>query len=414
VPDAVPDLDPDLTARLDAHLEPFVGSGDFSGYVILARGGRAVVSCGYGWADREFEVAHTTETVSWAGSISKLFTRVAFDALFAQGRVTATDRLADFLPSYPDAGRITIQQLLDHTAGIARDLVLGPARTEPHTTSELVELVAALPPVGAPGDQTSYSNNGYRILARVLELVTGEDFDDAVRQIVFEPRAMSSTLSPDLLDVVPRLAPGYVAGPGLGTVRRAAYYNVRNEPGAGAFFTTPQDLWTFARSLREYDDLAEPEGDHGDRRFGHNGLGHGYAAYCDRYPDADAEVVMLANLETGLFGRLRDDLRDLVLGRPLTPVEPLPTPALFDEAAAARVVGEYELGPASAPLTFRTTDGHLEVSAGEEFFPLVPTGVDTYFMRLKFARLSFSPDAAVLTWSEGGWQADLPRRVRPG
>jgi CubicO group peptidase (beta-lactamase class C family) len=405
-------LDPQLSARLDEHLGPFVASADFSGYVILARSGQALVSRGYGWANQEFEVPYTSDTVSWAGSISKLFTRVALDRVFAGGRISPRDRLSDFLPAYPDADRITIQQLLDHTAGIARDLVLGPARTEPHTTAEIVELVGALPPVGAPGEQEAYSNNGYRILARVLELVTGEEYAAAVRRLVFEPRGMRHTISPDLLDVVPRLAPGYVAGPGFGTLRRAAYYNVRNTPGAGAFYTTPTDLWAFARSLREYDDQAEPTGDHGDRRFGHNGLGHGYAAYCDRYPDADAEVVMLANIETGLFARLRDDLRDLVLGRDLAPTEPFPVPVAFDREAAAEVAGEYELGPSAPPLTVRLRKDHLEVSAGEEFLPIVPIGDHTYFMRTKLARLRFHSDGTGMTWSESTWQVDLPRRGR--
>ena len=405
------DLDAGLTARLDAHLGPFVASADFSGYVILARDGRRVVSRGYGWADREFEVPHATDTVSWAGSISKLITRVAFDAIVSERLLSTQDALGRFLPDFPDADRITIGQLLDHTAGIARDLVLGPARTERRTTSEIVDLVAAVPSIGVPGEQEAYSNNGYRILARVLEVVTGEEYAAAVSRLVLEPRGMDHTLSPDLLDVVPRLAPGYVAGPGFGTVRRAAPYNVRNEPGAGAFFTTPDDLWAFARSLREYDDQAEPVGDQADRRFGHNGLGHGYAAYCDRYPDADAEVVMLANIETGLFGRLRDDLRDLLLGRELPPPDPMPTPVPFDPVAAARVAGDYELGPSMAPLTVRLAEDHLEISAGEEFHPLAAIGPDTYFMRLKFARLSFSPDGDTLTWGEGGWQADLPRRT---
>jgi CubicO group peptidase (beta-lactamase class C family) len=406
----------DVATRLDEHLAPFVQSRDFSGYVLLARGGEIVVSRGYGWAQWEFEVPHTADTRYWAGSVSKLMTSVAFDGLAAAGTISRSDSLATYLPDFPEAEGITLAHLLDHTSGLARDLVLGSDRTEPHPTRELVDRVAALPRLGRPGEAEAYSNNGYVVLARVLEVVSGESHDEAMRRLVLEPRGMRATTCPDLLDVVPRLAPGYVAGPGFGTLRRAAYFNVRNEPGAGAFFTTPMDLWAFARSLRAYDDQAEPVGDRRDRRFGHNGLGNGYAAYCDRYPDLDAEVVMLANVETGLFGRLRDDLRDLLLGRDPAPWEPLPEPLPYDADAGARLVGDYDLGPAAPPLTIRAGAEGLEVSAGEGFHPLSSIGVDEYFMRLKFARLSFSGTGSglTMTWSQDGWAAPLPRRTSPG
>src|SRR5262249_30444260 len=99
-----------LAERLDAYLSPFVDSRDFSGVVILARGEEEAMRA-YGFANVEFEVAHTRDTRYWAGSIAKLFTRAALLSLSRDGIVSLDDTLHRYLPDFPDSERITLAQL---------------------------------------------------------------------------------------------------------------------------------------------------------------------------------------------------------------------------------------------------------------------------------------------------------------
>ncbi|HEY1485296.1 MAG TPA: serine hydrolase domain-containing protein [Micromonosporaceae bacterium] len=400
----------DLGSALDAYLTPFVERLDFSGIIMVSRADEVLATKAYGFANYEFGIPHTVTTRYWAGSISKMFTLAAIVALEKAGRLDRSDPLSRYLPAYPGGAAITLRQLVDHTAGIARDLPLGSDRTEPHTTEEIVAMVARIPSIAAPGEAEAYSNNGYRILARVLEVAGGGDFADIVRATVFEPLGMNDTLMPDLRDVVPLMASGYVAGPGYGTLRHAAYYNVVNEPGAGAFYSTPSDLLTFARSLPI--EAAEPAASGAEPGWvGHNGLGNGFAAYCYRFPDHDMCLVMMANIETGLFGRLNADLRRMMLGLSAPAPEPPPAATVLDATRAHVYVGDYDLFP-GVPLSVRPGPHGLEAAAGDAFHPLVPIGGDDFFMRLKYARIAFDVvdgESRSATWSQDGTEFSLPR-----
>jgi hypothetical protein len=201
-------------------------------------------------------------------------------------------------------------------------------------------------------------------------------------------------------------------------LRRAPFYNVVNEQGAGSFYTTPTDLLAFCRALPlEPPDAAAaapPVSAEGEWRppasIGHNGLGNGFASYCYRFPEQDACLVMLANIETGLFGRLDDDLTHMLFDQPVSPPPAGPPAVPFDPAAAALVVGDYDFLP-GAPLTVRATSEGLELSAGGGFHPLIPIDDDRYFLRLKFAEVAFRPGGPdpSLQWSQDGQTYTLRR-----
>ncbi len=409
---------PDIGGQLDSYLAPFVASRDFSGVIVLTRGGQTVTTRTYGCANFEFDIPNTVNTRFWAGSISKLFTRAALVALEGTGKLKQDDLLSKYLPGYPNSHAITIRQLVQHRAGIARDLILGTDQIQPHTTEEIVELVAKIPPIAKPGEKESYSNNGYRILARVLEVAGNDAFADIVHDTVFQPLGMHDTLQPDLLDVVPRMASGYVAGPGYGTLRHAAPFNVLNEPGAGAFYSTPDDLLKFCKSLPiEPSDLV-PETPASNnqwsppRSVGHDGLGNGFAAYCYRFPDENACMIMMANIETGLFAQLNTDLRRMMFGQPVTPPAVPPPAKALDDRRAEIYVGRYDLFP-GVPLIVRKGSDALELSAGDAFFfPMVPVGGDDFFLRLKFAYVHFDVQdhkSVSITWKQDGQTYTLKR-----
>lgn len=404
----------ELDRSLDAMLLPYVQSRDFAGVVMMERQGAVVAHRTYGAADIETGRPNTPDTRYVCSSIGKLFTRATLVSLAADGRLSLDDPFARFLPDFPNAANFTIAQLIRHRAGISRDLILVADVTRRLSVTELVQRVAATQAAGTPGERYSYSNNGYRLLAYVIERAGGGDYGATVRERVFEPRGMRETAEFGLADAVPNRAVGYVPGPGLRTLEVAPREELLNHRGPGSFFTTPNDLMKFARSLPIAEaDLQAPVTEGDVRRLGHDGLGHGYASMCFFYPEHDARLVMTCNIQMGLLSPLQNAFEGLLLGRAAAVLPASPTEAAaLDTSRAQIVAGNYELFPGT-PLIVRLRGELLEVSAGgDAYAPLTPLGGDRYFMRQRYGTLTFNVTngrSESVLWAEPGGEFSLRR-----
>lgn len=403
-----------LDRQLDEVLTPYVEARDFSGVVLMERAGVVVARRNYGAANFTTGQRNTADTRYICSSIGKLFTRAAIVSLTVDGRLSLGDPFARFAPDFPNAANFTIGQLVTHTAGISRDLTLGADVSRRLSVAELVARIAAMPTAGAPGERYSYSNNGYRLLAHVIEQAGGGDYGAIVHQRVFAPRDMRGTAEFSLDDTVPNKAQGYVPAPGLGSLDPPSPDELLNHRGAGSFYSTPNDLMKFARSLPiAAADLQRPVGEGELRRLGHDGLGHGYASMCYFYPEHDARLVMMCNIQMGLLSPLQGAFEAMLIG---TPMPALPSPptsaAALDPARAELVAGSYELFPGT-PLIVRRRADLLEVSAGgDAYAPLTPLGGDRYFMRQRYGTLTFNVvegRSESVLWAEPGGEFSLRR-----
>ena len=246
-----------VVQTIEQNLKVLAEANAFSGVVLIGRGDRVLFDRGYGWANLEDSVANTPASSFTIASIGKMFTATAVGQLISAGKLRFDDTLAKILPEYPNverARRITIRQLLGHTAGLG-DL-FGDSAYDAHrdygSPLALASVVANRPLLFAPGTGWSYSNEGYVVLGAVIEKVSGESYDSYLRRHVFEPAGMSHTGNFGLDDVVPHRAVGYRhrASDPLGV--RAPYGNrsfVRKGSPAGGAYTTTRDLWQFGRAL---------------------------------------------------------------------------------------------------------------------------------------------------------------------
>jgi CubicO group peptidase (beta-lactamase class C family) len=186
--------------RIDRYLSGLVPYG-FSGAVLVAtadadggwsRGGRVVLRKGYGFADREGSLPYTPDMVSTIGSITKQFTGAAIVKLESQGKLKTDEPISKYLPGVPtDKAGITIHQLLTHTAGFAGDL--GGGDEQPIERDALVARVLAAPLASRPGEQFEYSNEGYSLAAAIVERVSGQGYEQFLREHLFLPSGMSDT-----------------------------------------------------------------------------------------------------------------------------------------------------------------------------------------------------------------------------
>ncbi len=135
-----------------------------------------------------------------AASVTKTFTSALVLRYVDQGLLKLDDPLARWMPAWPNARKITVRMLLNHTSGIRDyfrnpklDLALNKDKTRSWTSAEIL---ASWVPKGAafpPGTSWSYSNTNYLLLGVVAAKVGGAPWEELVRRELIEPLGLDNT-----------------------------------------------------------------------------------------------------------------------------------------------------------------------------------------------------------------------------
>jgi CubicO group peptidase (beta-lactamase class C family) len=317
-----------VRARVMPYLDALGGADLFSGVVLVARNGKPIVERAYGFANGAYEVKNTFTTRFSVASLGKVFTALAVARLVAAAKLRYDDPISKFLPDYPvvEARSATVGQLLAHQAGLGASPLDWIAMREQLTLAELVRLTAVAQQFPA-GTSTQYSNEGYLVAGRIVEVVAAEPYDTFVKREVFAPAGMTDT-DWDTIDqaasrrAVPysnwrfRQSGGQVFVPGP---RRDVTYmqGLRGTPAGGAY-TTAADLLALANALVggqliDSDGLALMTAPRGatpggrtsygfelgtsPRRASKGGNAQGVSAQLDLYLDDGYTVVVLSNYD---------------------------------------------------------------------------------------------------------------------
>jgi len=174
-----------------------LSTDEFSGAVLVARGDEVLVQIAKGLASRRY------------------FTKIAIAQLESRGQLSFDDAVAKHLPDYPNqevAQKITIQQVVNHSAGLGdifTDEFAATAKEEFRNPSDYFRLFADDPLLFEPGTSERYSNGGYMVLGAIIEAVSGQDYDEYVQNNIFDPAGMTATGSFAMNEPVPGLAMGY-------------------------------------------------------------------------------------------------------------------------------------------------------------------------------------------------------------
>ncbi|WP_395646443.1 serine hydrolase domain-containing protein [Terricaulis sp.] len=397
----------ELDRRLDAYLAPYVASKDFAGVVLIKRGARVLARRAYGDAAMAGGANNRLNSKFGIESVSKLITSACLYSLRTRGMLSFDDRLSRFLPDFPRADDINLTMLMQHRSGLARDLSnFETARQTPRTLEQLTPLVAREGFVTEPGQNSGYSNNGYRVLGRVIEIASGESYHEAAARLVLRPHGMRNT-GPLFGPHVRGLSHACTVGADPRSLRTPLPLDLSNWQGAASFYSTADDL---ARFMDNYPPraLETPPGPRD--KFGHDGFGHGYMAMAYRYPESDTIIIVTGNIESGLFQPLQSDLEAIAFGETTSaPSPPLEVPGAAGELT--RFAGRYGLGPGRS-MEMAVVDGRLAANAGDGFTALWPIAPNRFFSRLRYATLTFvESDGAIarVDWSEGGGTFPCPR-----
>lgn len=245
--------DEDLAKKAREHVMQMQGADAFSGAVLIAHKGKVVLDQAWGMADIARQIGNTTDTRFCLGSMNKMFTSVAILQLVGQGKLTLDKRIATYWPDYPNhdlAARVTIRELLNHTGGTGD--IFTPEydahRLETRTLADYVKLFGNRPVQFEPGTRMEYSNYGFILLGRIIELVSNQPYDGYVREHIFLPAGMLHTDSRPESDHVPGRAIGYIhASTGLAPNTSTMPWSGTS---AGGGYSTVGDLLLFAEALQ--------------------------------------------------------------------------------------------------------------------------------------------------------------------
>jgi CubicO group peptidase (beta-lactamase class C family) len=330
-----PVSDAEVESKAEAYMAERVERDDFSGAVLVARDGKPLFRRAYGLADREHDVPNTPETKFRLGSITKQFTAMAVMILQERGKLDVGKPIKAYWPGAPPAwDGITLHHLLTHTSGIPSYTGLRdyPRRKAEHTTPDgLIARFRDEPLEFPPGERFKYSNSGYAVLGKVIEVVSGQGYASFLKDSISRPLGMNDTGYDDATPVLKHRASGYARGP-VGVVN-APYLDMTIPYAAGALYSTVDDLLKWDRALRPgvlvskeaLDRIFAPEKDGyaygwsvgkatGRRMVGHGGGIDGFMTNILRFPDDGVCVVVLSNLVPSPVDRIGRDLSAIVFG----------------------------------------------------------------------------------------------------
>ncbi len=362
----------------------------------------------YGFASWELRVANGEQTRFGIASITKPMTEALVAALAKQNRLKPGAPVEQYIPGFPkgpNGGKPTIEQLVKHTAGVPHRVTTPAEEMLPLHPADIVERVKARGLLFEPGSQELYSSAGYTCLARIIEIIEGRSFEDALAEEIFKPAQMKSAMSETRPRLMPSRALPYVLGAGKGgpAIETAPYKDLTFLAGAGSVYATPADLVAFARKARDGALGEELQGftNAGDKDTWRGWYGRtvGYEASVDLLPSQDLVVAMVSNLQSAANWQLRKRIRDLLVGHPVLAI-PMPPARAANFELPSDVVGLY--GDRNDPLEFAVHEGELYRDESQ----IYPIAGDKYYIpvagfTMRFHRQDGNVDSVVTTYDDG-------------
>jgi CubicO group peptidase (beta-lactamase class C family) len=328
---------------------------------------------GFGITSVEHPLPVTANTLFQTGSISKTFTGTMLMQLVEQGKVDLDAPVRKYIKDFklrdPEVTqKVTVRQLLTHMGGWVGDYFNDFGNGD-DALAKMVKDVARLPQVQPLGTIWSYSNTGFNIAARIIEIVTKKPYEQAAQEMLFDPLALHMTFFyPSDILLTHRFVVGHQKVKGKVEVARPWAIG-RAGNGVGGVVSTVRDLLKYARfhmsngkknvitgkSLRA---MRVPQVDAGPRGlmgitwfirnvgeltiYAHGGATNGQQAYFFFIPDKKFGCAILTNSDDGgiLTSGIFNDVLEVYFDAKSQPPKPIEKPA----RELKEFTGSYHIG----------------------------------------------------------------------
>jgi CubicO group peptidase (beta-lactamase class C family) len=189
--------------EIDSIFRPVFNDSEPGGAIMIVKYDSVAFEKGYGLADLNTKERITTKTLFNTGSISKTFVSNTILSLAMDGKLSLNDSLYKYFPDFKNtelAKKVRIHHLLTHTSGLPdnrRELLdsvfLITAKDEENFAP--IKLSDSL--LFEPGSKYEYSNPAFNGLALIIEKVTGRKWQEVVKERIFDPAGMKTSVITD-------------------------------------------------------------------------------------------------------------------------------------------------------------------------------------------------------------------------
>lgn len=337
-------------AEIDAVFAAWDKPGSPGCGIAVAQDGDLVYSRGYGYANLDYDIPITSQTVFDVASVTKQFNAASLTMLELEGKLSLEDDVRKWLPELPEfESPVTLQHMIYHTSGLRDYLNLFPlsGRDDFHPIShrQIRDMMSRQRALNfQPGDEYSYSNTAYMLLAQVVERASGQSFGDFTQARIFAPLKMAgSRMYDNKEEIIPHRSIGYELTVD-GNSRIVHNWNF-DVAGDGQLYSTMEDLLRWDNYLHGANKPAihaqmlvegtlnngEPTGyaqglrldEHrGLRRVGHGGSSWGFRTELVRYLDAGLSMAISCNFNSANPQAFARQVAEYYLGEQMQP-EPM-------------------------------------------------------------------------------------------
>lgn len=346
-----------------------VGAG-----VAIVKGDRVIFSKGFGTANVETNAPITGATLFQIGSITKTFTAAMILGMAEEGKLKLDAPIGDYAKNLsPKLSRVTLNQLLSHTAGIIDE----PDEFGAGDESLMASYIRSWKDDYAlfdGGEVFSYSNSGFALAGFTAQEQSGKLYADLMNERIFQPLGMqSATFRPTVAMTYP-LAVGHQAKPNeKPTIVRPLPQDARLYP-AGTIYSSLNDMSRFAvaflnggkidgkqiiapaviekmsaphaKQMSAADDTSYGYGlfmntRRGVRTVWHDGSMTGYVASILFAPEQKIAVIILGNSNNVVFDKTMEKAMELTLSLKPKEEPKSKTPQSITEAETQKIIGVY-------------------------------------------------------------------------
>lgn len=420
---------PDVTSKVDALFAPFNKNDSPGCVVVVVKNGRVLYKKGFGMANLDYDIPITPTSVFDIASVSKQFTGMAIAMLVEEGKIALTDDIRKYIPSLPDFGKkVTVRHLVDHTSGI-RDwaAMMGYAGRDVEDVSTYEEILRMADHQKelnfVPGAEYTYSNTGYVLLAKIVEVVTKQKFADWTQAHIFKPLGMNNThFHGDYQQIVKNRAVSYYKDD---SEKLKMLTDNLTALGSSSLFTTADDLTKWLINLDDgtvggpkvlalmrksgvlnngkptnYAFGLASDTYHGLVRENHTGGWEGFRTILTHFPVQKFGVIILSNLAsfnpsdmanqvTDIY--LADQFRDKKSSTDETSVTAAPKEVKIAPTTFDTYIGSYQLADSSGVVLAFKREGerYFTQATGESQLEIFPSSDSTFFLKAVEAQVTF-------------------------
>lgn len=320
----------------------------FNGSALVAENGKVIYKGGFGMANMEWEIPNAPDTKFRLGSITKQFTAVLTLQLVEQGKIKLDGKITDYLPDFrKDIGeKVTVHHLLTHTSGIpsytSQPGFFQNVSRNPYKVADFVKTYTSGNLEFEPGTKFSYNNSGYFLLGAIVERITGKSYEQALKEMIFDPLGMKNTGYDHHDTLLPKRAAGYART--ANGYANAAYLDMSIPYAAGSLYSTVEDLYLWDQALYT-DKVLTPQSKElmykpflQDYAYGwaitktsfklndqpvpiitHGGGINGFTTTIVRFPKEKNLIVILDNTGNPNLNRLSDRIARIIYNQPYEP-----------------------------------------------------------------------------------------------